>query len=64
MTAAIEHSAVNRDEEEFLRLWRLLKAAGKLPGFLATFRTHLAGCEVARANPDLKIVRNAREPPR
>jgi hypothetical protein len=43
MTAAIENSALSGDEEKFLRLLRLLKTAGKLPEFLATFRAHLAG---------------------
>lgn len=43
MTAAIEDSALSSDEQEMLRLLRLLKAAGKLTEFLATFRAHLAG---------------------
>ena len=64
MTAATEDSALSSDEQEMPRLLRLLKTAGKLPEFLATFRTQLAGCEVAHAKPDLNIVRNAREPTR
>ena len=33
---------LNDEEAEMLRLLRLLKAAGKLPEFLATWRAHLA----------------------
>jgi|GEM_PF-6466384 len=39
---SVTHAPALSDEEvEFVRLLRLLKACGKLPEFLATFRTHL-----------------------
>jgi len=42
MTAGIEDSALSRDEQEMLRLLRLLKASGKWPEFLATLSAHFA----------------------
>jgi hypothetical protein len=41
---SVPHSCAPTDDEaEFLELLRQLKAAGKLPEFLATFRMRLAG---------------------
>ena len=40
---SVTHTTALSDEKaEMMRLLRLLKAAGKLPEFLATWHTHLA----------------------